>query len=251
MKDIPHPATSAIGSSGEQHAAPSGTGMIEVAAQSARSSPVPGSRKFRAGDVVKHAPTGETWVLANDQDGPHVSPCGWPACLAYAVDCALVTAATDEKRMEKLTTLANLHADERDGPDHRITTARRQLSENHESSDTLHMKKDKAPSVTHAPENLQCGALSVAPGSAQSWKVRVVVCGTHAGDYEHTTYEAARADADEREKKYGVLGCHYRVIAPAGNLWCAMCGQWTNHQSGTCPELLPPNSRDDQQGRSP
>lgn len=76
-------------------------------------------------------------------------------------------------------------------------------------------------------------------GSAAPWKVRVVVCGTHAGDYEHPTYEAARADADEREKNWGVLGCHYRVIPPAGDLWCAMCGHWTNHQSDTCPELSP------------
>lgn len=91
---------------------------------------------------------------------------------------------------------------------------------------------------------------SVSSGSALSWKVRVVVCGTHAGDYEHPTYEAARADADERKKKYGVLGCHYRVIAPAGNLWCAMCGQWTDHQSGTCPELLPQNVPDEPQARS-
>jgi hypothetical protein len=21
------------------------------------------------------------------------------------------------------------------------------------------------------------------------------------------------------------------------NKWCAMCGKWTDHQSGTCPEL--------------
>ena len=22
--------------------------------------------------------------------------------------------------------------------------------------------------------------------------------------------------------------------------WCAMCGKWTDHTSGTCPELTPP-----------
>jgi hypothetical protein len=22
--------------------------------------------------------------------------------------------------------------------------------------------------------------------------------------------------------------------------WCAMCGKWTDHQSGACPELHPP-----------
>ena len=91
-------------------------------------------------------------------------------------------------------------------------------------------------------EGRTASVVTVADGSASSWKVRVVVCGTHAGDYEHPNYKAARADADEREKKYGVLGCHYRVLPPAGNLWCAMCGHWTDHQSGTCPELLPQNA---------
>jgi hypothetical protein len=83
------------------------------------------------------------------------------------------------------------------------------------------MNTNQVPSVTHAPDNLQRGELSVARGSAQPWKVRVVVCGTHAGDYEHPTYEAARADADERAKEYGVLGFHYHepVSFPFSGSW--------------------------------
>jgi hypothetical protein len=47
-------------------------------------------------------------------------------------------------------------------------------------------------------------------GSASSWKVRVVVCGTHAGDYEHPTYEAARADAPSAPKN---MACSAVTIA--------------------------------------
>lgn len=90
-----------------------------------------GSRPFfRAGDVVKHGPTGETWVLANDEEVNRVSPCGWPCCLAEASDCTLVEAATDAKRLETLTRLASCQVDERDGYDHRVSTAKHQLSAN-------------------------------------------------------------------------------------------------------------------------
>ena len=31
--------------------------------------------RFRAGDTVRHKPTGEEWILAVDQHGDHVSWC--------------------------------------------------------------------------------------------------------------------------------------------------------------------------------
>lgn len=85
--------------------------------------------KFRAGDVVRHRPTGEKWVLANDEEDGRVSPCGWPCSMADAKDCALLEKASDERRLETLTRLAGLVPDERDGPDHRVNTARRQLKD--------------------------------------------------------------------------------------------------------------------------
>lgn len=81
---------------------------------------------------MKHAPTGEEWVLANDQDGRYVSPCGWPRCMAEASDCTLVEEADDVERMRMLTNWAGKEIDERDGSDHRATTAQRQLSENNQ-----------------------------------------------------------------------------------------------------------------------
>ena len=56
------------------------------------------TKTFRAGDVVKHLPTGEEWILASvSPTGMDVSPAGWPESLAPASDCELVEAATDEQ----------------------------------------------------------------------------------------------------------------------------------------------------------
>lgn len=57
---------------------------------------------FRAADHVAHGPTGETWLLACDEDNGEVIPCGWPETYARASDCTLVKAATDEERMDIL-----------------------------------------------------------------------------------------------------------------------------------------------------
>jgi len=60
------------------------------------------STAFRAGDTVFHEPTGETWILAVDQFGNRVSPCGWPETIADAADCELKVAASDDERAEQL-----------------------------------------------------------------------------------------------------------------------------------------------------
>lgn len=57
---------------------------------------------FRAGDTVRHRPTGETWVLACDQRGADVLPAGWPETLARADDCELLEAANDDERIAML-----------------------------------------------------------------------------------------------------------------------------------------------------
>lgn len=79
---------------------------------------------FNAGDTVKHIPTGETWVLAVNQFGDEVSPCGWPESIAKAVDCELLESATDEKRMEQLRQSAAI----KDDHDIRCRYAKHQLS---------------------------------------------------------------------------------------------------------------------------
>lgn len=73
MTDIHQPTTSAISSSGNQHADPIGTGMIEVAAHSARSSPVPGSA---------------VWVPVADRLPDH--GCKVLACYLGVYECRVV-----------------------------------------------------------------------------------------------------------------------------------------------------------------
>jgi hypothetical protein len=57
------------------------------------------TRAFKAGDTVKHGPTGETWLLIR------VVPGGWPATMAHASDCALVSPIEDAPdRLQRLMT---------------------------------------------------------------------------------------------------------------------------------------------------
>ena len=83
---------------------------------------------FHAGDIVLHSKTGERWSLALDEHDGHVSPCGWPECMAKAADCTLLTAATDEQRRQMMTVWAETVDDPyRRSTDHRISTAKHQL----------------------------------------------------------------------------------------------------------------------------
>jgi hypothetical protein len=69
-------------------------------------------RAIDTGDTVKHAPTGETWVVAYVQNG-RLAWCGWPEGEADLKDCALVEAATDEYRLRLLNQMAEMrHRDD-------------------------------------------------------------------------------------------------------------------------------------------
>lgn len=90
----------------------------------------PGStvRRFRAGDHVKHAPTGEEWELACDEERGEVMPSGWPMCIAKAEHCTLIEAATDERRTEVLKQWAAEGKGYEHERDWRTIMARRQIS---------------------------------------------------------------------------------------------------------------------------
>jgi hypothetical protein len=64
-----------------------------------------GGKEMRAGDTVKHGPTGETWVLACVK-GDMVAWCGWPPGQAYLKDCELVEACSDAGHRMMLETWA-------------------------------------------------------------------------------------------------------------------------------------------------
>ena len=65
----------------------------------------PAPDTFDTGDVVRHGPTGEVWLVAY-VDGQHLAWCGWPSGHALVSDCTLVKKATPEERIALLRQLA-------------------------------------------------------------------------------------------------------------------------------------------------
>ena len=61
---------------------------------------------MKAGDVVYHRPTKETWVLGAVEED-RVYPLGWPECVARIGDCDLETAADPEAHLNTLLGLAD------------------------------------------------------------------------------------------------------------------------------------------------
>lgn len=47
------------------------------------------------GDIVRHVPSGEEWLLLRVKDD-YVYPAGWPPSRALAADCVLVSKATPD-----------------------------------------------------------------------------------------------------------------------------------------------------------
>ena len=81
------------------------------------------TKKLRAGDVVTHRPSGETWVLATDEEDGRVYPCGWPETMANATDCDWTGRAPADDRITMLRQAAGV----RDEGSVRRAVARRQL----------------------------------------------------------------------------------------------------------------------------
>lgn len=59
------------------------------------------------GDVVFHAPSGETWTVAF-VEGDRLAWCGWPEGLALLSDCTLVEKASAEQRQSILRSMAGI-----------------------------------------------------------------------------------------------------------------------------------------------
>lgn len=66
---------------------------------------------IRAGDTVKHTPTGETWVVAG-VDGDDLAWMGWPDGLARTSDCVAIGACSDEKHRRTLYEVLSKHSAE-------------------------------------------------------------------------------------------------------------------------------------------
>jgi hypothetical protein len=83
---------------------------------------------FRAGDTVRHELSGQEWVLAADERGGYVMPCGWPEGQAKASDCTLVEAASDEERLKMLHDVKGIRRDN-GSLDERARWAQEQLAQ--------------------------------------------------------------------------------------------------------------------------
>lgn len=80
---------------------------------------------MKTGDIVRHRPLGEEWVVAY-VDGDRLAWVGWPPGQALVTDCELV----EECSVEESERLLRQLADSKGGPgDKRVNMARRLLGE--------------------------------------------------------------------------------------------------------------------------
>lgn len=75
-------------------------------------SPLPGKSEIDTGDVVRHNPSGEEWVVAYVIDG-RLCACGWPFSEVNLSECTLVKKATADERVELLQQMASGTGDSR------------------------------------------------------------------------------------------------------------------------------------------
>lgn len=80
--------------------------------------------KIKAGDHVFHEPTGETWLVATNEEAGFFFAAGWPETRAESTDCKLVYSATDEEHRKLLREVSSS-----EGSGMRELVARRQLAE--------------------------------------------------------------------------------------------------------------------------
>ena len=84
---------------------------------------------YRAGDVVRHLPTGETWSLAIDEEQGHVMPAGWPCYLAKTKEVRMIRKASASERLSTLRSWALDRVNPEMNRDYRCLIARRLLQE--------------------------------------------------------------------------------------------------------------------------
>lgn len=70
-----------------------------------------GYETIDTGDHVRHAPSGEEWVVAYVQ-GDRLAWCGWPEGEALLADCTLLSKATPEYRQKLLQDMAAMPGDD-------------------------------------------------------------------------------------------------------------------------------------------
>lgn len=70
-----------------------------------------GEGGVRAGDVVKHLPSGETWMVAGAYENGDILCAGWPCSLARKGDYEITHRATDAEHLDMLHKCAAMRPD--------------------------------------------------------------------------------------------------------------------------------------------
>ena len=79
---------------------------------------------IRTGDIVRHGPSGETWLVAGVLDD-RIAWCGWPEGTALVADCTLIQACNDAEHIALVTELRKRpHQTETGGQSDRVSFAR-------------------------------------------------------------------------------------------------------------------------------
>lgn len=60
---------------------------------------------MRTGDIIKHLPSGETWVVAW-ADENHLVACGWPESSAKTNQCRLIKSCSDSEHWKLVEEVA-------------------------------------------------------------------------------------------------------------------------------------------------
>lgn len=84
----------------------------------------------KPGDVVRHGPSNEKWVVAYaDVERDEIAWFGWPPSYAKLSDCELLESVSIDKSLKAIVDWAKKGQRERDGHDHRVSYAKRMLRE--------------------------------------------------------------------------------------------------------------------------
>ncbi len=67
---------------------------------------------MKIGDAIKHAPTGETWVVARILSNGDIFCAGWPCSLGKASEITLEEECSEEESAAMIERLKNMPADD-------------------------------------------------------------------------------------------------------------------------------------------
>jgi hypothetical protein len=71
-----------------------------------------GGEAMRVGDIIRHKPSGEKWLVAKVCENGGIIAAGWPCTYAETSDCELIEVCEDIQHADMLRRLASLPHDD-------------------------------------------------------------------------------------------------------------------------------------------